>query len=441
MSDPDTSEYDGTKQLHRALNLWDAVALGVGGTIGGGIFVLVGEAAGLAGPGVLLAFVFAFLAAMTIALPYAELAPRFPKAGGGYAFVRAVLGRAWGFVMGWGYWGAYVFISGYVTLGFGGYFQALTGFPKVVGAMVLIAAITVINLTGIKMSGRTQMMIVLLTLLSLTGFGLLGLPHTNPGNLSPFLPQGLTGVFQAALLAFLAFGGFDMVAAAGEEIDHPSRNLPLAILLTLAIVLGIYLLVTYVAVSLLPWQTLDSSPAPLADAVALFLGPTGAWLVSGAALLTTAATSNAVLVTISRVSFAMARDGLLPERLSSVHPTSGAPHIAVLVSAALLGIVALAGSIQLAARIGGFLYVSQFVLALVSLAFLRIRGEKISRAFQTPIPFLTLPLAFGGCLILILSSGLVGLLGSLSWLLIGLLFYQRNNLLRFAGRAYRQTGV
>jgi APA family basic amino acid/polyamine antiporter len=332
--------------------------------------------------------------------------------------------------MGWGYWGAYVFISGYVTLGFGGYFHALTGFPGVVGALALIAAITAVNLTGIKVSGRIQTIIVSMTLFSLTVFGLLGLPHTNVANLSPFLPTGLSGVLQAALLAFLAFGGFDMVAAAGEEIDQPSRNLPLAILSTLGIVLVMYLFVTYVAVSVLPWQTLGSSTAPLADSAVLFLGPIGRWLVSGVALLTTAATANAILVTLSRVSFAMARDGLLPKSIDSVHPQNGTPYIAVLVSAGLLGVVALVGSIQLAARIGGLLYVSQFLLPLISLTLLRYRGEKIPALFQTPMPFVVLPIAFGACLVLLVSSGPVGILGGLGWLLIGLLIFRRRNLLQ-----------
>src|SRR5215472_5806448 len=134
----------GSHRLRRVLTLREAVALGVGGTIGGGIFVLVGAAAGRAGPGALLAFVLAFGMSFLIALPYAELACRYPLAGGGYAFVRALLGPHWGFLMGWGYWGAYIFVSGYVTLGFGGYLHALTGLSPIAGALALIVLCTVI---------------------------------------------------------------------------------------------------------------------------------------------------------------------------------------------------------------------------------------------------------------------------------------------------------
>ncbi|HEX5502359.1 MAG TPA: amino acid permease, partial [Thermomicrobiales bacterium] len=176
--------------LRRALGLRAAVALGVGGTIGGGIFVLVGAAAGRAGPGALLAFGLAFLAAALIALPYAELACRYPLAGGGYAFVRAALGPHWGFLMGWGYWGAYVFVSGYVTLGFGGYLHGLTGLPTVAGALALVAAATALNLGGVRLAGGVQTAVVVVALAALAGFGLLGLPHLAPAHFAPLLPHG-----------------------------------------------------------------------------------------------------------------------------------------------------------------------------------------------------------------------------------------------------------
>ncbi len=426
MGENETKENEHTL-LIRVLGLREAVALGVGGTIGGGIFVLVGAAAGLAGPGVLVSFILAFCAAAMIALPYAELACRFPKAGGGYAFVQGVLGPIWGFVMGWGYWGAYIFVSGYVTLGFGGYLHTLTGFNKIAGAVALIITISMINLAGVKISGRAQTIIVSLALVSLVVSGLLGLPHFQPGNFTPLMPNGLWGVLQAALLAFLAFGGFDMVAAAGEEIKQPSRNLPLAILLTLAISLGLYLLVTYVAIGVLPWRALGSSPAPLADSTTVFLGPIGSRVISVVALLTTAATANAVLVTTSRISFAMARDSLLPSGLASVHPTTNVPNIAVLVNAGLLIIVTMAGSIEFATKIGGFLYVCQFLLPLVSLGLLR-RRPVATLAFEMPLPSIILPLACITCLVLLASSGAIGLLGGVGWLLIGLIVYHRTSL-------------
>jgi APA family basic amino acid/polyamine antiporter len=404
--------------LRRDMGLGEAVALGVGGTIGGGIFVLVGSAAGAAGPGALIAFGLAFLASLAIAVPYAELACRYPEAGGGYAFARMLLGRRVGFLMGWGFWGAYVFISGYVTLGFGGYLQALVGPSQVVGAVLLVAACTLVNVAGIRFSGRFQVVVVSLALAGLLAFAALGAGHANPGLLVPLLPRGWSGVLTAALLAFLAFGGFDMVAAAGEEVRHPERNLPLAILLTLVVVLAVYFLVTFVALETLPWQTLGASRAPLRDAARAFGGPVGAALVSAAAVLTTAATGNAVLVVTSRISFAMARDGLLPAALARVHSGSGTPWVAILVNGVLLALVALTGSLRVSTSIGGFLYVAHFVPSVLAVLMPQREGGAVP-AFRTPARRILVPFALGMCLVLLAASGAVGVLGGLLWLALG----------------------
>jgi len=412
-------------QLRRALGLREAVALGVGGTIGGGIFVLVGAAAEQAGPAALLSFAIAFLASLLIALPYAELACRYPLAGGGYTFTRVVFGRSWGFMMGWGYWGAYIFVSGYVTLGFGGYLQVITGIPLIYGALALVTVSTAINLVGVRISGKVQTTVVLLAIGALVGFALTGLPYVEPNNLSPFFPHGISGVLTAALLAFLAFGGFDMVAAAGEEVATPERNLPLAILFTMGAVLGLYLLVTYVSVGVLPWNQLGESRAPLSDAAARFLGSVyGPKLIALAAVFTTAATGNAVLVVTSRIAFAMSRDGLLPRVLSRVHKSTGVPWMAVLLDGALLALVALTGSVAFAVAAGGFLYTLSFIFPLTALVVLRRRNSgQVKPSFHTPAAHLVLPLAFAASLVLLVASGETGILAGLTWLASGLIVY------------------
>jgi APA family basic amino acid/polyamine antiporter len=417
-----TAGEQGEQRLRRVLTLRAAVALGIGGTIGGGIFVLIGEAAGRAGPGMLLSFVLAFGLSLLIALPYAELACRYPLAGGGYAFARKLLGPHWGFMMGWCYWIGYVFISGYVTLGFGGYLHALTGLPLVPAALALIGFCTIINLLGVRLSGFVQTLVIAVAIVGLLGFSIAGLPHIRMSQFTPLLPYGFGGVALATLLAFLAFGGFDMVAAAGEEVASPERNLPRAILLTLLAVLGLYLLVAFVALGVLPWNELGASPAPLALAATRILGSTGQRFIAGVALLTTAATGNAVLIVTSRVSFAMARDGLLPSVLARVHARTGAPWVAILLNGILLALVAMIGSVGIAASIGGFLYVVHFLFTLIALVLLRRRGGP-EPAFRMPAPRILLPLALAGCLALLLTSGTIGIAGGLGWLAIGLCAY------------------
>jgi APA family basic amino acid/polyamine antiporter len=404
--------------LRRALGLPQAVGLGIGGTVGGGIFVLVGEAAGASGPAALIAFAIAFGAAVLIALPYAELSCRLPRAGGGYAFAREVLGERAGFVMGWGYWGAYLFLSIFITLGFGGYLEAMTGIDRLAGALALVAGCAALNLAGVRVAGGTQLAVVALAVGGLAAFSVWGLPDVDAGRLEPLFPRGVDALAPAALLAFLAFGGFDMISAAAEEVEDPERNLPRAILLTLASVLAIYLAVTLVALGTLGWSALGASPAPLADAAERFGGEPGRALTVGVALLTTAATGNAVLVVTSRISYAMARDELLPAKLAAIGERTGAPWAAVAANGALMALLASIGTVGLGTAAGGFLYALHFVPPLLALALLRRRGDP-HPAFETPWAAAVLPLALAGCLLLVAASGATGAAVGSAWLAVG----------------------
>ena len=211
------------------------------------------------------------------------------------------------------------------------------------------------------------------------------------------------------------------MAAAGEEIERPERNLPRAIFITLGAVLGLYLLVCLVAVGVSSAAALGSSAAPLADVAARFGGPEARALVVLTALATTAATANAVLVVTSRISYAMARDGLLPAALARTGDRTGAPWAALTASAGLLAVVAVTGSVGFAAAAGGFLYVLHFVVPLVALVALRRRGELASAAFRTPLAGLVVPLALAASAVLIAAAGATGAAGGLGWLALGAL--------------------
>jgi basic amino acid/polyamine antiporter, APA family len=424
-------------KLPQTMGLREIVALGIGGTIGGAIFVLVGTAIDQAGPlGALVSFVLAFLIALVVALPYAELACRYPLTGGGYAFVQAILGRHWGFVMGWVYAGSWLFIGSYVTLGFGGYFQqVLSGIlptaskvPPIYNTLLLIIGILIINLTGGRLFARLQKFIVLLAVVALIGASLaglygavIGLHGANIARFSPVLPHGISGILETASLAFLALSGFDIVATTGEEVKNPKRMLPLAILLTLGIILVLYLLVTAATAGVLSGHAL-STKTPLADAAKQLFGGTGQQFISITAALTTAATGNAVLAATSRITFAMARDGLLPRFLASVHPSTKVPRLAIIVNGVIFLLLALTGSIALLATVGSFLYILQFIFPLAGLVIVRSRSKAVP-SFHTPLPYLVFPLAFGGCFLLLYASGQKGMGVSLGWLIAGLVIH------------------
>ena len=425
-------------RLSQTMGLRELVPLGVGGTIGGAIFVLVGKAIDQAGPlGALASFVLAFLVALVVALPYAELACRFPLAGGGYAFVQAILGRHWGFLMGWVYAGSWLFIGSYVTLGFGGYFQQVLSaifpstsqVPSIYYTVLLIIGILIINLAGGRLFTRLQKLIVLLAVVALIGASIAGLSSALIGfhgatiaRFSPVLPHGISGILETASLAFLALSGFDIVATTGEEVKKPKRTLPLAILLTLGIILVLYLLVTAATAGVLSGNALNTK-TPLADAAKQLFGGTGQLFISIVAALTTAATGNAVLAATSRITFAMARDGLLPRSFAYVHPSNKVPRVAILANGVVFLLLALTRSIALLSAVGSFLYILQFIFPLVGLVIVRYHSKAVP-SFYTPFPNLIFPLAFGGCLLLLYASAQEGGIGvSCGWLIAGLIIH------------------
>jgi len=409
-----------TGELRRELGLREAIAIGVGGTIGGGIFVLVGAAVGAAGPAALLAFLLGFVASLVIALPYAELACRVPLAGGGYAFARVALGPSWGFVMGWIYWGAYLALSGYVTIGFGGYLAEVTGLPVPAGAVALVTVCTLVNLLRVKISGQLQSLAIVTAVAGLIGLAIWGMPHVRLHHFTPFFTDAGSGLYLAALMAFLSFGGFDMVAAAGEEIKRPERNLPRAIVGTLLLVLVLYSAVTFMSIGVLSPERLGASSAPLAEVARMVAGPVGAVVIVACALLTTAATTNAIVVVTSRVIFAMARDRLMPRPFGSVWQRTGSPWVAVLGSGAIMCAIAAAGTVRASSSVGGFLYVLHFVPPLIALVVLRRRHDGQRPVFVTPLATAVIPLAFVVCTAMLAFSGLTGLAIGGTWTAAGL---------------------
>ncbi len=347
-------------QLSRSLGLPLVTLYGVGVTVGAGIYVLVGEVAGVAGMAAPLAFLLAGILAGLSAFSYSELSVRLPQSGGEAAYVDAAFGRGW-LTLAVGLLVAFSGItsSGAVILGFVGYLQelvavpgwmAIAGIVLVLGgvtfwgvreSVMLVAATTVIEIGGL-------LLVVIWGAPSLAGLGE-ALPQMWPGLESTMWLAALS----ASVLAFFAFIGFEDIVNMAEESRNVSRTLPRAILLTLFITLGIYLLLTLVAVLTVPAQELAGTAAPLA-LVFERSGGNPAVLSSIAVL----AVINGALIQIimaSRLLYGMARLGRLPGVLARVNARTHTPDVAIGVVMVLvafstwgLPIAALAGVASLA---------------------------------------------------------------------------------------------
>jgi amino acid transporter len=411
--------------LKRDLGWKEATALGTGAMVGAGIFILSGVAAGKAGPSVMLAFVIAALLEILLGLCYAELASRYPKAGGAYEYVSQTMGSFIGTLVGWSYWGAWLAASSFVSQGFGNYLHSLTGAPPLISAVILLIVLGLLNMLGIKFSGAVQVGIVIVEIVVLVVFFALGFGHVDYTLYIPFVPNGFEGILAAALVGFLSMVGWDVIVDAGEEMRDPSKTIPKAIFSSIIIVLVLYSGLLFVSVGVVPWQELGLSKIPVALASQQFLGEFGPTLVSIVIVIALPATANAFIISISRTAFAMGRKGLLPKKIGFIHPRFQTPVWAILLGVSIQILFTLVSSINIAVNATGFLYLVTFIFTII--AFFISRGttshEDRATQFFTPFyPFLP-ALALIICLCLLIPIGGTGFFSGLIWLSIGLVFY------------------
>ncbi|MGC9554334.1 MAG: APC family permease, partial [Thermoplasmatota archaeon] len=259
-------------KLERSLSLWEVTLMSVGIILGAGIYVLIGRAAGLAGNAVWLSFVIAAVVASFTGLSYAELSSRFPDAGAEYVYVRRSFGRHPAWLVGWLIIAGSVIGGATVAIGFANYFAGLFGtavLPVAWGALLICGVIVV---AGIQ---ETAFFTIIITLIETAGLVIImaiGLPHlSNPADYVQ-MAQGIEGVLKAGVLIFFSYLGFESIARLAEETEQPRKNIPRAILLSIAITTVVYILVGIAAVSVVPPAQLAESGSPLAEIAETWLG-------------------------------------------------------------------------------------------------------------------------------------------------------------------------
>jgi APA family basic amino acid/polyamine antiporter len=330
--------------LNRVVGLLDLTALGLGAIIGTGIFVVIGEAIGDSGPAIILSFLLAGVTCAFSALAFAELASTIPVAGSAYTYSYATLGELVAWIIGWDLILEYAVSVAAVAVGWGQYFNdladSLFGFklPDALAAppgdggsfnlpaVFIVLAVTAVLCVGMRESARTNTIMVFIKLAVLALFLVLGVTAFHSGNLHPFAPKGLDGVVTAASVIFFAYIGFDAVSTSGEETKNPSRDLPIAIIGSLAIATTLYIAVAVVAVGALPFDKLKGAEAPLATV--LDEGAGFSWaanIISFGALVAITSVVLTILYGQTRIMFAMCRDGLMPRNFAKVNPRTRTP--------------------------------------------------------------------------------------------------------------------
>ncbi|GAA2692071.1 amino acid permease [Actinoplanes palleronii] len=428
--------------LTRTLGLWQLTAIGVGGIIGAGIFALAGAVAHeTAGPAVLISFLIAGIASAAAALSYAEFAGMIPKAGSAYTYGYAVLGELAGWFIGWDLLLEYTAIVAVVAIGISGYFSFLvgelgadlpawmlgapgTGDGHVVDlfAVVLCLLIAYLLNRGIRSAARFETAVVGIKILVVLLVVVVGMFHLNTANYTPYFPFGVSGAITGAATVFFAVFGYDAMSTAAEESADSRRHMPKAILYSLAISMVLYVLATLVLTGMQNYRDID--PESGFSTAFASVGLNGlADVIAVGAIIGILTVMFTFMLGVTRVWYAMSRDGLLPAWFAHLHPTRRVPSRVTWIVGVASALIAGFLPIREAAELTNIGILLAFVVVCIAVIVLRYRRPDLPRTFR--LPLMPVIPAVG----VVFSLWLITFLDPITWLrfaiwfLLGLIIY------------------
>jgi APA family basic amino acid/polyamine antiporter len=406
------------KALKRTLGLWDATAINVGAIIGGGIFVVTGIVAGLAGSALVVSMVVAGVIALFTALSFAELTAWQPVEGSVYEYSRQLVSPFAGFLTGWMWMVSNTFAGAAVSLGFGFYLAAaFPGLPVNVVAAVVCLGFTALNFVGVKQSAMLNNVLVAVKLAVLGFFVVFGLFFVRAGNFLPFEPFG-GGVFFGAFFIFFAFGGFARAAVVAEEVKDARRIVPKAVLLSLGISTVVYVLVGVVAVGLVGAGGLAGSSSPLSFAIGASGSSVAMQVVSFGGLVATASVCLTSVLGVSRMAFSMARRRDMPKTLSRLHGRFCTPYVSIWIVGVLMALLVLFVDLTGVVAVSTFALLFGYVFANVS-AF-RLKCE--NRLYPRFVPVLGLATCLALFVVVVFAAPMAWITG-VAFLAAGAVLY------------------
>ncbi|MFG2826235.1 APC family permease [Streptomyces sp. NPDC048434] len=406
--------------LRRTVGAFQLTMIGIGATVGTGIFFALNAAVPEAGPAVLLSFVIGAVAAALTALCYAELASAVPVSGSSYSYAYATLGEFAAYAVGWCLLLEYAVSGAAIAVSWGQYLNDLTqrvfgvqmpaaisappgdgGILNVPGA-VLVVLCGLLLVRGAKESALVNTVMVLLKLAVLALFVTLGVTGFDPAHLHPFAPMGMAGIGAAASTVFFSFIGLDAVSTAGEEVRNPRRTLPLAIICALLAVTTVYVLVALVGVGAQPWTAFAGQEAGLSAILAKVTG--AGWpgvLLSAGAVLSIVSVTLVVLYGQTRILYSMGRDGMLPAVFHRVDPRTGTPVLGTVLVSGFVAVLAAVFPLDVLADLTSLGTLVAFTVVSVGVIILRRTAPGLDRGFKVPgypvVPLLSV--AFCGYLL------------------------------------------
>lgn len=454
------------RQLRRTLGAWDLAVMGVAVAVGAGIFsVGATAAANYAGPAVILSFVIAAVVCALAIMCYAEFASTMPVAGSAYTYSYTTMGEYVAWIIGWDlilemllaaaviakFWGVYlsdafslfgVDVPAVVTLG---------GVDVAWGPVLIVALFTTLLAIGTRLSSRVNSVFTILKV-GITVFVIVaGFFYVKAENWTPFVPPsqpapegttalhqpltgfllgldpstyGVMGILSGAALVFFAFIGFDVVATTAEETRNPQRAVPRGILGGLALVTVLYVLVTVVVTGMVSYTELAASDSPSLTTAFVLVGADWAGrVISVGILVGLTSVLMVLLLGLTRVVFAMSRDGLLPRGMSRTSPRFGTPLALQVGTGVVVALIAGLSEVELLEEMINIGTLSAFVLVSFGVPLLRRSRPDLTRGFRVPWSPV-LPVVSGlACIWLMLNLTTLTWLRFLAWVVVGSVVY------------------
>lgn len=402
------------KSFKKSLGAFDLLFLGIGSTIGTGIFVLTGTAAAnFAGPAVAMSFAISGLVCMFAGLAYTELASMVPVSGSAYTYSYAILGEFLAWIVASGLVLEYTVAASTVSAGWSGYLlkileqggiilpKALTTVRSQGGIINLPASLIALFIGFLLIRGTKESVIVNRILVGLKLgvifiFMVVAIPHIKMVNYEDFMPFGFKGVLMGASAIFFAYLGFDAVATTAEECKNPKRDLPIGIIGSLLACTLIYIMVSLALTGIVNYTTLNNS-APMANALLANGSNIGSALVSIGAIAGMVTVLLVMMYGQSRIFFVMSRDGLLPKGFCKMHKKFDTPYISCIVVTIAVSLISGFTPIRTMGDMSSLGTLFAFLIVSCGVIILRLRSPNLERSFKCPAVFIVAPLAILGC--------------------------------------------
>jgi APA family basic amino acid/polyamine antiporter len=386
-------------KLKRSLSVLEVTLMGVGSILGAGVYIIIGEAAGLSGNSLWLSFILAAIVASFTGLSYAELSSRFPHSGAEYVYVENSFGKTAAWLVGWLILVGSIIGGTTVAIGFSYYFSAIFGTPILLTSIFMLFVVGVILIVGVQ---ETASITILFTIIEAAGLIIIifiGIPYFGLVNYFE-LTKGLSGLIDASILIFFSYIGFEGISRLAEETKNPKKNIPKAIIYSIIIVTIFYALVGIAAVSIVGWQELSTAKAPLAIIAQKAFGEKSFVILSAIALFATFNTVLFILLSGSRFVYGMAERQALPGVFLLVSKKLKTPWVAIIGIVAASMVFLYIEDLKTVANLTNFAIITVFIVVNASVIYYRYK-KPLQEGFRIPISIGKLPvIPFIGIVIL-----------------------------------------